>query len=604
MKVLALTIVSLFLLWPARTFADRCVEGQRLADDCKDLRNTGLFGCCSGRLSVWCEHSEKTGTDALCYLDCARNQNPMAAKCGWNPHFGFYGCFDGGPDPSGQHPMACPACEPQCEGKECGYDGCYGLCGRCPSGEYCDNGKCKTCSCSGLQCGPDQCGHPCGTCTNGMYCKHGTCVMPSTVPYYCSTHLIGGSKDADLDRCVCNKVGDWPCCRLRWNEQCIQEAERYCDIECPCLPDCKGKQCGPDGCGGKCGTCPDNAPFCHDGTCVPCMDCSKLECGSNGCGVPCGTCTGHKACIRGKCELPHAWCQEKDVPGCSTPFEDCDQNIVDCVCQSKNDHYCCDTKWDWLCVSEYLDCARKVFDKFLTCPCTPHCEGRQCGDDGCGGSCGECGAGMECDQAGMCVHPTAVCGNGTCEQDEDCDTCPVDCGCGDGMVCVNGACTTPGASDNDPDAGLDTMAPDDGGATGDINDIDTITDTDPGIDTARDVSDVPYTDNHGLPGSDIDAVKPPKDEVQEARYDIKSDDIPSHTPDTICLDPGKPHVDSVVDSRLHDTSHFDTVHGTDLQKNVSSSGGCATSRRGNQAILGIILLMLFVLGVSGLFSEH
>ena len=26
-----------------------------------------------------------------------------------------------------------------------------------------------------------------------------------------------------------------------------------CDTDCPCTPDCTGKQCGSDGCGGSCG---------------------------------------------------------------------------------------------------------------------------------------------------------------------------------------------------------------------------------------------------------------------------------------------------------------------------------------------------------------
>ena len=42
-------------------------------------------------------------------------------------------------------------------------------------------------------------------------------------------------------------------------------------------------------------------------------------------------------------------------------------------------------------------------------PCTPSCEGRECGDDGCGGSCGVCEEGT-CNEAGICVddEPEAV----------------------------------------------------------------------------------------------------------------------------------------------------------------------------------------------------
>ncbi|MEE2903931.1 MAG: hypothetical protein VYC39_16510, partial [Myxococcota bacterium] len=36
-------------------------------------------------------------------------------------------------------------------------------------------------------------------------------------------------------------------------------------------------------------------------------------------------------------------------------------------------------------------------------PCVPQCQGKQCGDDGCGGSCGECTMGQTCNTQGMCV---------------------------------------------------------------------------------------------------------------------------------------------------------------------------------------------------------
>ena len=29
-----------------------------------------------------------------------------------------------------------------------------------------------------------------------------------------------------------------------------------CEVDCPCVPDCENKECGDDGCGGTCGTCP------------------------------------------------------------------------------------------------------------------------------------------------------------------------------------------------------------------------------------------------------------------------------------------------------------------------------------------------------------
>lgn len=61
--------------------------------------------------------------------------------------------------------------------------------------------------------------------------------------------------------------------------------------------------------------------------------------------------------------------------------------------------------------------------------CTPACEGKECGDDGCDGTCGSCpGAAPICSDAGQCVQdctPTCagkVCGGDGCGG--SCGTCP------------------------------------------------------------------------------------------------------------------------------------------------------------------------------------
>lgn len=42
------------------------------------------------------------------------------------------------------------------------------------------------------------------------------------------------------------------------------------------------------------------------------------------------------------------------------------------------------------------------------CECVPQCDGKQCGDDSCGGSCGTCGEGASCSAALQCVTPDAA----------------------------------------------------------------------------------------------------------------------------------------------------------------------------------------------------
>ncbi|MFH1531362.1 MAG: hypothetical protein ABIK09_11605 [Pseudomonadota bacterium] len=72
-----------------------------------------------------------------------------------------------------------------------------------------------------------------------------------------------------------------------------------------CPPDCEGKECGDDGCGGECGQCLDTQA-CLEGACECVPDCTDKECGeNNGCGNPCGDCplmcTSHGEC--GESEL-------------------------------------------------------------------------------------------------------------------------------------------------------------------------------------------------------------------------------------------------------------------------------------------------------------
>ena len=59
--------------------------------------------------------------------------------------------------------------------------------------------------------------------------------------------------------------------------------------------------------------------------------------------------------------------------------------------------------------------------------CKPACEGKTCGEDGCGGVCGQCLDEQEC-MLGTCVCPWMTCGSGCCDQ---------------GQVCLDGACCIP-----------------------------------------------------------------------------------------------------------------------------------------------------------------
>ena len=68
-------------------------------------------------------------------------------------------------------------CAPDCDGKECGNDGCSGSCGSCSDGEICTGeGLCCTPDCGGKACGDDGCGGSCEDCGEGMECSNGYCL--------------------------------------------------------------------------------------------------------------------------------------------------------------------------------------------------------------------------------------------------------------------------------------------------------------------------------------------------------------------------------------------------------------------------------------------
>lgn len=147
-----------------------------------------------------------------------------------------------------------------------------------------------------------------------------------------------------------------------WGETCEN------GVCVPCVTDCAGKDCGDDGCGGSCGSCPPGVPcVVYQCNCTP--DCAGKECGFDSCGGFCGNgnaatqgCTGDEVCEYGTCGLP----------------------------------------------------------------CLPLCDGQECGSDGCDGSCGTC----PCDDCspeeivcsnGLCQEPLAC----DCACIFDCfDTCP------------------------------------------------------------------------------------------------------------------------------------------------------------------------------------
>jgi hypothetical protein len=286
---------------------------------------------------------------------CPQDCGPCPGKCGdgWCDYDMGEDCWS--------CPMDCGMCPGECGDGMCDYDmgedcwSCPMDCGTCP--EMCGDGWCDIQMGESCWSCPDDCG-PC----NG-YCGDGWCSAeagescescpkdcgPCSTASCCSPHDSPGCGNAAVQSCTC--AMDPYCCQVMWDDICVEGAKAYCGLTCGCQPQCvsadgQTKQCGPDGCGGLCGTCPSGQTCVNgkcSGGCIP--NCSTpwgqvKQCGPNGCGGSCGICPPGS-----QCQLPQGICQGA---------------------------------------------------------CVPNCAGKQCGPDGCGGSCGNCGPNAACVN-GQCV---------------------------------------------------------------------------------------------------------------------------------------------------------------------------------------------------------
>jgi len=276
--------------------------------------------------------------------------------------------------------------------------------------------------------------HASTMCAEGVAYWVDSCGTPEEVLEMCSC-------GCNTDATECKTCTDLPCqsnadCPTGWvcdlNTNLCKQQECTSDIDCP-----SGFHCDLF----------ENV--CKRDTCTP--NCTGKCCGSDTCG---GICPN--VCVPGEiCDL--GTCQCKPDVQC-TSNEDCPQG------------YYCD-----LVVNE---CKEVV--------CTPQCEGKCCGSDGCGSTCSNgCPGGYFCDQ-GTCLCTSyctsssdcgymeccmdgtcypAACGNMICGFDPVCEfscgTCPV------GSTCnyTSGQCIPDQPGDLCP-AGQGCVMLEDGGRTG------------------------------------------------------------------------------------------------------------------------------------------
>jgi hypothetical protein len=237
-------------------------------------------------------------------------------------------------------------------------------------------------ACVDLNSNPGHCGACDRACPPEDVCNEGRCSSGCAGGL---TDCSGACVDLQTDEAHCGGCG-LPCGPT---EGCVGGG-------CVCVPDCWARECGSDGCGGSCGTCPGGAGCRADGTCECLPSCSGRECGSDGCGGTCPPgCSGGWICGgAGLCQCSGTPCgtaccyvgQVCTGSSCCTPScsgRECGSDGCGGSCGS------CDPGWS---------CSGSG-----TCTCTPACSGRECGSDGCGGSCGSCDPGWSCGGTGRCA---------------------------------------------------------------------------------------------------------------------------------------------------------------------------------------------------------
>ncbi len=277
---------------------------------------------------------------------------------------------------------SCPpdcGCLPDCSGKECGLDDCGFDCGSCEAFASC--GEDHQCHCDALACG--------GVCCSPeAICFQDACCVPTCSGVECGSDGCGGSCGSCPDLETCN-AGSCVCQFETCGDACCQSGQSCFQGSC-CTPQCGGKECGDDGCGGSCGSC-GFAHECEAGQCVWQVFCGNGLCEPDA-GEDCQSCDADCNCGNGAICLEDGSCCPLQCAGKECGPDGCGGECGDCQALS--------TCTDGLCICDFEACGATCCPQGEVCHqgacCLPQCDGKECGDDGCGGTCGDCSEGFSC----------------------------------------------------------------------------------------------------------------------------------------------------------------------------------------------------------------
>ncbi len=250
-----------------------CEDG----DGCGGRCSSGRFLKFVGNGHTWvdwtCGPNDVCVTTGWSAGTCVYSCDPSRREsCDAGESCDFGGSFIGHPLDGGDL-MSCRVTKTGVESSQCRYPS------DCSSGLTCD------CYDSSAQCSsadpityPRYCHRICGP---GLPCPYPsqTCVR-SRETY--STRVWG---KCDPPRSPCSPN---PCTEINRNKCSIKDGQVACGCnlgthesngQCVCTPQCSGKLCGPDGCGGTCGTCNGGAQCLANGICAICDPVTQIGCG-------------------------------------------------------------------------------------------------------------------------------------------------------------------------------------------------------------------------------------------------------------------------------------------------------------------------------------
>ena len=202
-------------------------------------------------------------------------------------------------------------------------------------------------------------------------------------------------------------------CLKKAKKHAAQHAAETPPTDLECTPDCAGKQCGPNGCSGSCGSCGVGKRCDARGRCVCVPQCDGKTCGSDGCGAQCGSCRDVETCQEGSCMCA--------APG---PGDSC-TSAAECCAYTELDERSC-ARGDGFCSSIFSVCRYGLGGR-----CNGSCDCM--GDLVCvNGSC-VCPDGREyLERGGCCGAGLTRCGDRCCRPGT-CSCIPfVGCRCDDG----------------------------------------------------------------------------------------------------------------------------------------------------------------------------